>query len=140
MSVVDRNLKSYSALTRLLTFFGGVAGDGPMQSPLIVIPYGVAFAPDASKGNEHVVTITDGVAFAINAPTNPPAAGLSQRLSITFVNASGGAAGAGTFDAIYKMASNTLVAIATGKNRTYEFQWNGTSWIEVFQTAADIAN
>ena len=143
--IVDQIIKYYNAATRNITLFGGLTLNGPLvgsgaaSGPLAVIVYGVSFAPNAAAGNYQVVTITDGVAFAIAAPTNPPATG-AMRLSITFRNASGGAAGAGTFNVIYKMTSNTLAVIANGFSRTYEFQWNGVNWVEVFETAADVAN
>lgn len=136
--ILDQVVKSWSP--ERIEFFGGVATNGPASEAAAVIVYGAVFAPNFQAGNYQVVTMTDGVAFAIGAPTNPPETGKVARLSITFRNASGGAAGAGTFDAIYKMVSNTLAVIANGFSRTYEFQWDGTNWIEVFETAADVPN
>lgn len=101
--------------------------------------YGPSIAIDAGAGNQFVVTLTDGVAFAFAAPTNPPGATFGQQITITIVNASGGAAGAGTWNAIFKTDGN-VPAIANGKNRTFGFLWNGTNWVETFQSAADVAN
>ncbi len=146
---VGQDVKSFNASKQQLELYGGLTLNGPLvqngtAAATYLLPtalvYGPNIAINAALGNIFAVTITDGVAFAINAPTNPPAATVGQRLSITFINASGGVAGAGTFNAIFKMVSNTLAVIANTKNRTYEFQWNGTNWVEVFETAGDVAN
>jgi hypothetical protein len=146
---VGQDVKSYNATTQMLELYGGLTLNGPLiqggggaatyllPTPLV---FGANVAINAATGNNFVLTMTSNAVFAINAPTNPPGATFGQRLSIMFRNASGGAAGAGTFDVIYKMVSNTLAVIANGFSRTYEFEWNGTNWVEVFETAADVAN
>ena len=120
--------------------FGGVVINGPRWNPLGILVYGPNIAIDASLSDDFQVSITDGVAFNINAPTNPPPAGQGQSLRIKFKNTSGGAHGAGTFNAIFKTAAAGFAAIATGFSRTYEFEWDGTNWVEAFRSAADVAN
>lgn len=145
-------IKTFRAATNIVEWMGGAifngsvtatggftASAGRIVGVLTTLTYGVSIAIDASLGNDFVVTITDGVAFAIAAPTNPPASG-DQVINITFRNASGGAHGAGTFNAIYKTAAAGFVAIGNGNSRTYTFRWNGTNWVEWYRSAADVAN
>lgn len=122
-----------------LELFGGLILDDALWQPLVTLPYGASIAINASLGNSFVVTVTDGNAFAFAAPTNPPATGFGQTINITIKNASGGAAGAGTWDAVFKTDGN-VPAIADGNNRTFGFTWDGTNWIETYQSAADVSN
>lgn len=121
-------------------WMGGCIYNGANMSVLTTLTYGPNIATDASLGNDFVVTITDAVAFNINAPTNPPPTGFDQVINITFRNASGGAHGAGTFNAVFKTAAAGFAAIANGFSRTYTFRWNGTNWVEWYRSAADVAN
>lgn len=120
-------------------WFGGTMLNGALQSVLNTITYGVAPAIDASLGNAFVMTITDAVAFVFAAPTNPPPTGFSQVITITIRNASGGAHGAGTFDAVF-LSTAGVPAIADGNSRTMAFQWDGTNWVELWESAADVPN
>jgi hypothetical protein len=86
------------------------------------------------------MTITDGNAIVVAAPTNPPAAGLCQDISFTVRNASGGAHGALTWNAVFKTQATAFSAVANGNSRTVFFRWNGTNWVELVRTAADVAN
>jgi hypothetical protein len=97
--------------------------------------YGVSVAIDASLGNEYVVTATDGVAFTVANPTN---ATTGQRISIRIRNTSGGVLGAVTWDTLYKLAAWT--SPATANSRAIDFQYDGTNWVEVSRTPADVPN
>ena len=123
----------------VLDLFGGLFIDTAYVGQTSTIVYSAAPVPNAALANNFVVTITDNVAFIVGAPLNPPPAGFAQTIWITFRNTSGGAHGAGTWNAIYKVSGN-LAAIATANNRTIAFTWNGTNWIETFRSAADVAN
>ena len=101
-----------------------------------VITYSTSMTPNQLNGWTHTIGITDGVAFTINDPTNSVD---GEPVIIRLSNASGGAHGAITWGAGYKMAG-ALAAIATGFNRTITFHYNGTNWIESFRSAADVAN
>lgn len=118
---------------------GGLLTSGPVGSVITTLTYGPSIAVDASLGNQFVVTVTDAVAFAIAAPTNTVPTGFGQQITITIRNASGGAHGAGTFNAVFK-TSGAVPAIATGFSRSFSFRWNGTNWVELWRTAADVAN
>ena len=100
------------------------------------ITYSTSMTPDQRIGSAHTISITDGVAFTINNPTNCVDGSV---VSIRIRNGSGGAHGAITWGAGYKMAG-ALPAIATGFSRTIMFEYNGTSWFETFRSAADVAN
>jgi hypothetical protein len=102
-----------------------------------VLVYGPAIATNAALGNLFLITITDNVAFTISSPTNPPAAGQSQRIVYLVSNTSGGAHGAGTWDAAFKALA--FPAIATANNRSFAFNWNGANWVQE-TAAADVAN
>lgn len=123
----------------LAEFMGGLVLNGARCGVRTTLTYGAAIAIDASLGNDFVVTVTDAVAFAFSAPTNTPPTGFSQQINITVRNGSGGAHGAGTFNAVFK-TSAAVPAIADTKSRTFSFVWDGTNWVEVFRTAADVAN
>lgn len=119
---------------------GGLLTNGANGSVATTLTYGPSIAIDASLGNNFVVTITDAVAFVTAAPTNTPPSGFGQLISITYRNASGGAHGAGTFNAVFKTQATPFPAIANGFSRTVWFLWNGTNWVEVARSAADVAN
>lgn len=144
-------IKTYRAATNVVEWMGGAIFNGILTAtgvftqtlarlePLVTLTYGPSIAIDASLGNLFVVTITDAVAFVTAAPTNPPASG-SQTITITYRNASGGAHGAGTFNAVFKTVAAPFPAIANGNSRSVQFRWNGTNWVETFRSAADVAN
>lgn len=119
--------------------FGGLFVNGSKRGVLTTLTYGPTIAVDVSLGDEFVVTITDAVAFVLSNPTNAPPTGFDQIITVTFKNGSGGAHGAGTFGTLYKTSAN-LAAIADTKNRSIAFRWDGTNWVELYRTAADVAN
>ena len=100
-----------------------------------VLTYGTVIATDASLANTFSITATDGVAFTISAPTN-----LVAGKQITYVvrNTSGGALGAITWNAIFKMAAFT--SPATANSRSITFVYDGTNLVEVSRTPADVPN
>jgi len=150
-------LKSYrlTAGQVIAELFGGLIVNGPLSAtgdfaptsitrtgreaePLTVVAYSAAPIVDLSLGNQFVMSIADAVAFVFGAPTNPPAVG--QVWAITARNTSGGAHGAGTFNAIFKTVAVPFPAIATGFSRTIWFRWNGVNHVEIGRSAADVAN
>lgn len=89
-----------------------------VQNPTLA--YSASITPDLHTGNSQVITVTTGAAFTINAPINPPASG-GVRLRIRLANASGGAFGAVTWAASYKVPAG-ITYPASGFNRTYDFE------------------
>jgi hypothetical protein len=63
------------------------------------ITYSTSMTPDAKLGDWQAITVTNGTAMTIGAPTNPPTSSQSQRLAIEVYNNSGGVMGAVTWDA-----------------------------------------
>lgn len=141
MMTIDQILKYFTATANgiILEFVGAIVTSLSTWNTIQTLTYGPSIAIDASAGEQCNVTISNNTAFVVAAPTNHPGAGYTQKLYITFINASGGAHGAGTFNAIFKTAGN-VPTIADTKNRTVCFAWNGTNWVEQFRTAADVAN
>lgn len=157
-------IKFYRAATQSVEWFGGAVFNGDVTAtgiitgasfvgtggqtqgtrliqPLATLTYGPSIAVNAALANLFVVTITDNVAFVTAAPTNPPGvAGQSQEITITYRNASGGAHGAGTWNAVFKTQAAVFPAIANGFSRSIRFRWDGTNWVELWRSAADIAN
>lgn len=123
--------------------FVNAAVVGPAQ---VAITYAAAMTPELATGSDQIITATNGVAFTVNAPTfagaamsatNPPIANFVWRLTIR--NTSGGAAGALTLNAVFKIGA-AWTQPATGNSRTIWFRWNGTNHVEIGRTAADVAN
>lgn len=102
---------------------------------IAVVTYSASMTPDAALGDFQQITVTNGSAFTINGPSNPLT---GQRLTIQIRNASGGAAGAATWNAAFKMTAWTQPA--NGFSRTIEFNCDGANWVEVDRTAADVPN
>jgi hypothetical protein len=100
-----------------------------------VLPYSTAISTDAGLANAFTITATDGVAFTISAPYNLSA---GKQVTYTIRNTSGGALGAITWNAIFKMAAFTNPATATSRSIT--FVYDGTNLVEVSRTPADVPN
>lgn len=113
----------------------GVTVGGSLTTGRVAATYGTTVGFDSSQGNVFSITVTDGVAFAIAAPQMPRT---GKQIIVTIRNTSGGAHGAITWNAVFKMA--VLAAIATGFSRTIGFVYDGTNWVETFKTPADVAN
>lgn len=118
----------------------GQTGDGTgldfaSRRRQVAATYGTTVTPNCDFGDHQVVTATNGTAFTIAAPIG----GVHhQRLKLTIRNTSGGALGAVTWDAAYKLA--TWTSPANGFSRSIEFVFNGTNWVETSRTPADIPN
>lgn len=91
--------------------------------------------PNAALGNFFRIRVTDTNAFTISNPSMSHAAGL---ITLSIENASGGAMGAITFSAGYKLAG-AFTNPATGNLREITFRRDtaGSVWREVGRTAAD---
>lgn len=98
-------------------------------------PYATTIVPDASAGSTQTITPTNGTAFTVAAPVN---LATGQKLQFTIRNTTGGALGAVTWNAIYKLA--TWTNPATGNSRSIEFVYDGVRLTEVNRTANDIPN
>jgi len=97
--------------------------------------YATTMATNSAIATSFVITVTDGVAFAISNPTN---ATTGRDLVYRIRNTSGGAVGTITWGNLFKMVA--WVSPATGYSRSIAFKYNGTNWIETFRSAGDIPN
>jgi hypothetical protein len=117
-------------LFRTHKFRGGTA------SNLTPPAYSTSITINAPDQDIVPIVATNGTAFTINAPNNPTR---GQVLTFTIKNASGGALGVLTWNAVFKMGA-AWTQPANGFSRSIEFYFNGTNWIEKGRTAVDIAN
>jgi len=102
-----------------------------------VVTYSASMTPDFSLGHRQSITANNGTAFAINAPSNAPTIP-GPRMTVIVRNAAGGALGAATWAATYKLAAWTQPASAN--SRSIDFEFDGTNWVECSRTAADVPN
>lgn len=111
---------------------------------LVVYPASTALvqaatvAINAALGEVFTLTATTNVAIAIAVPTNPPPAGLTQRLVLILTNGSGGAMGAVTLTA--GAGGFRALAVTPPANANFivlTFQWNTVAsvWDEVSVSA-----
>lgn len=108
-----------------------------MQYKRVVVPYSASMTFDLGTGNSFDITATNGTAFTINSPNN---AADGNQFTVVIRNTSGGALGAITFGASFKLAG-AFVAPATGNQRSVRFEVDGGGIAhEVFRTAADVPN
>jgi hypothetical protein len=101
----------------------------------VTVTYSASMTINASQGNSFIITATNATAFTINAPTNGRA---GQIISVTIRNTSGGALGAATWNAVFKLSA--WVNPATAFSRSIQFRYDGTNWIERSRTPADVPN
>jgi len=103
--------------------------------------YGTTVTIDARAGVYHQISVTNGTAFTIAAPTNPPGSLETQDLVIEIINSSGGAMGAVTWNAIFRPLSAgqpvNYTNPANGSRRSTHWRWNGGAWIWVGANSID---
>lgn len=99
------------------------------------VTYSASMTIDASLGNYYSIDANNGSAFTINAPTNPTT---GQQITVRLRNTSGGALGAATWNAVFKMQSWTNPGV--GGNRSIVFRYDGTNWTEIAKTSGDVPN
>jgi hypothetical protein len=99
------------------------------------VTYSASMSIDADTGNVFLIVPNNSTAFTINSPTNGAE---GQTLSIRIKNTTGGALGAATFGALFRMTS--WAQPATGFSRTIHFMKEGANWVESGRTAADVQN
>lgn len=99
------------------------------------VTYSSAMTFSSFENSTFVITANNGSAFTINAPTEPAK---GKQITIRLRNTSGGALGAATWDAVFKMAAWTNPT--NGNSRSITFEYDGTNWVEMTRTAADVPN
>lgn len=107
---------------------------GPYPSQVQTLTYSASISTDVERGTTAKITATNGTAFTINAPTNPRT---GEELTYDITNSSGGAMGAITWNAVFKLAG-AFTNPANTKRRTITFYYDGSSWVEKTRASADI--
>ncbi len=138
-AILQTSTSDHSALTvgSSTTWFGTGGTIWPLAGARVVPTYGVTVTIDSSLGSTFAISANDGVAFTISNPTNPRTA-TGQRIEIIVRNVSGGVMGAITWGTAYKLSAWTNPASAN--SRTIGFMYDGTNWVEVSRTPADVPN
>lgn len=131
-SVTGTNAKTISNNGGTITG-GHVIGSGYTTAPT----YSASITPDCAQGSWQTITVTNGTAFTINAPTNVPASTQSGSLVVEVLNSSGGAMGAITWNAAFVFAGATWANPANTKKRFARFEWNGSAWVCTGVASAD---
>jgi hypothetical protein len=101
----------------------------------ITLTYSASIDTNAALGDLFQITATNGTSFNITAPTN---ATFGKRISYRIKNAAGGALGEIIWSGAFKLAAWTQPANGFSRSITYEY--DGTSWVEVSRTSADVPN
>lgn len=115
---------------------GVVLDAGSVLTRIQAPAWGAAVAIDANDGLAVTVTATDNTPGVIGAPAH---AVTGQVLTLTIKNASGGALGGTTFNAVFKLGA-AWADPANGFSRSIQCRFDGTNWVELFRSAADVAN
>lgn len=93
------------------------------------ITYSPSITIDARTGGHFVISVTDAVAFAINAPTNPS---IGKYINIEWRNTTAGAIANPTWNAVFKRTA--LTSAGAGLSNVQGFRYDGTFWRQ--ETAA----
>jgi Pectate lyase superfamily protein len=110
---------------------------GSLSTTKATPAYSASITPNAFVGNWQTITVTNGTAFTINAPTNPPSTTGTAELTIEILNSSGGAMGVITWNGAFIFAGITWANPASTKKRYARFEWNGLNWIATGFSTAD---
>ncbi len=108
-----------------------------MEDRRIILTYGATISTNAALGNYFIINANNAAAFNFAAPTNPKD---GQTITYRVSNISGGALGAVTFNAIFKMPA--YAAPASGFSRAISFVYSLTTgtWEEKSRTPSDVPN
>jgi len=104
----------------LFDALGTIIAAGGLQRGNVAPAYSASITPDASLGDWQTIVVTNGTAFTINAPTNPPNTAHTQDLTVEISNTSGGALGAITWNAAFKLVGGAFTNPATGKQAVHQ--------------------
>lgn len=108
----------------------------PGPSRAVFRNYAVSESFDCASFDEFSLNVQAGTALTYNAPTGMAQ---GQLLTIRVRNGSGGAMGAITWNAVFKLAG-AFVNPANGHSRSIQFIYDGAVWIERWRSAADTPN
>jgi len=118
---------------------GGFYVDGMKLSGMENVTYSASMTPDLRNGHVHRITVTNGVAFTINSPINRDATAPGIVSTFMIRNTSGGALGAATWNAIFKLGA-AWAQPANGFSHSIQFMDDGTNLVEINRTATQVSN
>jgi hypothetical protein len=115
-------------------------GDGTSKvqssvNTFVSVAYSTSMTVNSAAGDQFTISATNGTAFAINAPSNPL---LGRRITFIIRNASGGALGVATWNAVFKLSAWTQPANANSRSIT--FRYDAVNWVELNRTTVDVPN
>lgn len=131
-ALVVGDAAKFDKTTRRLTVYKA------LQQSKANMTYSASMTPDADAANIHQVFANNNTAFTINAPSGTNSAG--QKLTIRISNTSGGALGAVTWNATYKLAAWTQPANGFSRSITFFYDDATPAWVEISRTPADVPN
>jgi len=106
------------------------------------LTYGATITTDVRFDDYFTINATNGTLFTISNPTDSSNSNnaIMQFKEITYdiKNSSGGALGAITWGAAFKLDATGFVNPANTKRKTIRFMFDGTNWVQVGPTSADI--
>ncbi|HZZ86335.1 MAG TPA: glycosyl hydrolase family 28-related protein [Anaeromyxobacteraceae bacterium] len=94
---------------------------------------------DPVLGSVFTVKADSAIPFAISDPVGVPGPTAGQRILIRLQNLAGSLLGAATWGEAYRLAGRWTQP-AAGCSRIVEFMFDGSSWIEVSRSAADVTD
>jgi hypothetical protein len=118
---------------------GAAVFSGPATVTKQTLAYSASMTPNfglAGGATEFDITATNATAFTINAPVGSGVD--SQEVLIIIRNTSGGALGAITWNAIYKML--TFTAPSNGGSCAIRFRFDGTNWVQTMPQTTNVPN
>lgn len=126
--------QAFQASVRVANNFAGpqfVYGAQSQYAPL----YGPVIPIDRTQGDTFNINVPNGVAFTLSNPIN---IATGQRFALVIRNLSGGAMGAVTFGAAYKIAA--FVAPNNAFSNSAEFEWNGAAAVQITSWTGSVPN
>lgn len=117
----------------------GDAQGVPISAVQVAPTYGANVTIDTNLGTDFTVTATNGTAFTLGNPVNCSTASCAGgRVTVTIVNASGGALGAVTWSANYRISCWT--SPPNGFSRSITFETDGANvWTQVVGSVQDVS-
>ena len=128
IGAIDMNTGAFTAVTAQSVQAYQNAG----QPNTIV--YTSSMTPNLAIGDVVLVNATNSSNFTINNPTNPFS---YQRWLLRLLNTSGGSLGTVSWGGAF-LNLDTVTSPANGKQRWFEFLWNGTNHVMMWESAFDI--
>jgi len=107
---------------------------GRVTSPVTELAYGATIATDAPAGTFFSLEVKDTAPFTMLSPTNPAP---GQQIVYDIRNNSAGVMGQIKWDTPFRLAGK-FIGPDSQKRKTITFYCNGTEWIEIARSGADI--